>query len=140
MKDNRSYHLKVQEMCDCYLSTEPLREMSVLKDDEDKDEAAIKWLALAILYGIDSNAKRISISASDDGDVKVLAKFRKTELPTPGKEVGKRVFDLVKQIGHFEGEEGATPLAVGIRDSSLEIGLTASRDGDEHVVTLRFPK
>jgi hypothetical protein len=140
MKDNRSYHLKVQEMCDCYLSTEPLREMSVLKDDEDKDDAAIKWLALAILYGIDSNAKRISISASDDGEVKVFAKFRKTELPTPGKEVGRRVFDLVKQIGHFEGEEGATPLAVGIRDSSLEIGVTAAKDGDDRVVTLKFPK
>jgi hypothetical protein len=127
-------------MCDCYLSTEPLREMSVLKDDEDKDDAAIKWLALAILYGIDSNAKRISISASDDGEVKVFAKFRKTELPTPGKEVGRRVFDLVKQIGHFEGEEGATPLAVGIRDSSLEIGVTAAKDGDDRVVTLKFPK
>ncbi|NTW36618.1 MAG: hypothetical protein HGB17_10900 [Syntrophobacteraceae bacterium] len=140
MKDSRSHHLKVQEMCDCYLNTEPLREMSVLKNDADKDEAAVKWLALAILYGIDSNAKRISISASEDGDVKVVAKFRKTELPTPGKEVGKKVFDLVKQIAHFEGEEGATPLAVGIRDSSLEIELSSDKEGDERVVTLKFPK
>ncbi len=140
MKDSRSHHLKVQEMCDCYLNTEPLREMSVLKNDADKDEAAVKWLALAILYGIDSNAKRISISASEDGDVKVVAKFRKTELPTPGKEVGKKVFDLVKQIAHFEGEEGTTPFAVGIRDSSLEIELSSDKEGDERVVTLKFPK
>jgi hypothetical protein len=140
MKDSRSYHLKVQEMCDCYLNTEPLREMSVLKNDEDKEDAAVKWLALAILYGIDSNAKRISISSTEDGDVKVVAKFRKTEIPSPGTEVGKRVFDLVKQIAHFDGDEGTTALAVGIRDSSLEIGLSSAKEGDEQMVTLKFPK
>lgn len=140
MKDSRNYHLKVQEMCDCLLSTDPLREMSVLKSDEDQEEAAVKWLALAVLYGIDSNAKRISISATDDGDVKVVAKFRKSELPSPGKEVGRKIFELVKQIAHFDGDEGTTPLAVGIRDSSLEVGLSSAKEGDEQVVTLRFPK
>jgi hypothetical protein len=140
MKDNRNYHLKLQEMCDCLLNTEPLKEMSILKGDEDQDEAAVKWLALAILYGIDSNAKRISITATDDGDVKVVAKYRKTELPSPGKNVGRKVFDLVKGIAHFDGDEGETPLAVGIRDSSLEIGLSSATEGDEHVVTLKFPK
>jgi len=54
--------------------------------------------------------------------------------------VGKKVFDLVKQIAHFEGEEGTTPFAVGIRDSSLEIELSSDKDGDERVVTLKFPK
>jgi hypothetical protein len=139
MKDSGSMHLKVQEMCDCYLSTDPLREMSVLKDDEDKDAAAIKWLALAILYGIDSNAKRISLSANEKGDVKVVAKFRKSELPAPGSDVGSRIFDLVKRLAHFDGDEGTTPLAVGIRDSSLEIGLSSAREDDGRVVTLRFP-
>jgi hypothetical protein len=47
MKDKRSLHLKVQELCDCYATTDPLKEMSIVKDDEDKDEAGLKWLALA---------------------------------------------------------------------------------------------
>lgn len=139
MKDSGSMHLKVQEMCDCYLSTDPLREMSVLNRDDDKDAAAIKWLALAILYGIDSHAKRISLSANEEGDVKVLAKYRESELPAPGKDVGTRVIELVKRLAHFDGDEGTTPFAVGIRDSSLEIGLSSAKEDKKKVVTLRFP-
>jgi len=140
MKDSRSAHLKVQEMCDCYLNTQPLREMSVLKNDEDLEDAAYKWLALAILHGVDSNAKSIEISTDDEGDVKVVAKFRKTELPSPGKEVGRKIFEMVKEIGHFDGDEGKTTLAVGIRDSSLELELSAEKEDDERSVTLKFPK
>ncbi|MCU0587818.1 MAG: hypothetical protein MUF52_06645 [Syntrophobacteraceae bacterium] len=140
MKDKRSFHLKVQEMCDCYLNTEPLREMSVLKNEEDKDDAALKWLALAILYGIDSHAKSIALSSDEDGGMKVVAKFRKSELPSPGKEVGKKIFDVVKEIGHFDGDEGETSLAVGIRDSSLELQLKAEKDDDGQTVVLKFPK
>ena len=48
MKDKRSLHLKVQELCDCYATTDPLKEMSIVKDDEDQDEAGLKWLALTL--------------------------------------------------------------------------------------------
>ena len=30
MKDKRSLHLKVQELCDCFATTDPLKEMSIL--------------------------------------------------------------------------------------------------------------
>lgn len=139
MKDSRSTHLKVQEMCDCYLNSQPLKEMSVLKNDKDIDDAAYKWLALAILYGVDSNAKSIEISTDEHGEVKVVAKFRKTELPSPGETVGRRIFEVVREIGHFDGDEGKTTLAVGIRDSSLELELSAEKDDDERSVTLKFP-
>jgi hypothetical protein len=56
MKDTESVHKKVQEMCDCYATTDPLREMSILKNDADKEEAAVKWLALVALHGVNNNA------------------------------------------------------------------------------------
>ena len=55
MKEKRNLHLKVQEMCDCYATADPLKEMSIVKNDEDKEEAALKWLALATLHGINNN-------------------------------------------------------------------------------------
>jgi hypothetical protein len=140
MKDNRNLHLKVQELCDCFMNTELLKEMSVLKGDTDKEEAALKWLSLAILYGIDSNAKKITVSATKDGGVKVVAKYRATELPSPGPDVGARIFDAVKAIAHFDEDGGKTPLAVGIRDSSIEIGVEATREDDAESVVLKFPK
>ena len=51
MKEKRNLHLKVQELCDCYATNDPLKEMSEIKGDDDKEEAAIKWLALAALHG-----------------------------------------------------------------------------------------
>ncbi|MBW1724728.1 MAG: hypothetical protein JRD87_10540 [Deltaproteobacteria bacterium] len=42
MKDSGSLHLKVQEQCDCFATTDLLKEMSVVKDDADTKEAALK--------------------------------------------------------------------------------------------------
>ncbi len=140
MKDSSSLHQKVQQLCDCFVNSELLKEMSILKGDADKDEAALKWLALAILYGIDSNAKKIKISAAKDGGVKVVAKYRPTELPSPGAEVGAKILEAVRAIGHLDEGGGKTPLAVGIRDSSIEIGIEADREDDAETVVLKFPK
>ena len=52
MKEQRNVHLKVQELCDCYATNDPLKEMSEIKNDGDKEEAALKWLALAALHGV----------------------------------------------------------------------------------------
>ena len=106
MKDKHGLHLKVQELCDCYATTNPLKEMSVLERDEDKDEAALKWLSLAILHGINANAKKISISRSRDGKVKVVSEYRKTDLPNPGSEIGEKIVEAVRGITHIEGERG----------------------------------
>ena len=84
MKDKGSLHLKVQELCDCFATTDPLKEMSVVKNDADKEEAALKWLALVALHGVNNNAEIISITRSNDEKVKVTAEYRKTDLPSPG--------------------------------------------------------
>ena len=72
MKDMTSLHLKVQDLVSCYAQTDPLREMSAVQKDSDKEEAALKWVALAILHGINSGATQISISRGADGAVKVV--------------------------------------------------------------------
>ncbi len=59
MKDTGNLHLKVQELCNCFATTDPLKEMSIVKNDADKTEAALKWLALAALHGVNNNAEKI---------------------------------------------------------------------------------
>jgi hypothetical protein len=140
MKDKHSLHLKVQELCDCFATTDPLKEMSVLEKDEDKDEAALKWLALAILHGINANAKKISISRSRDGKVKVMSEYRKVDLPNPGSEIGGKIIEAVRGITHLEGEKGKTPLAVGIRDGSIEMNVKLKKEEGGESVTLKFPQ
>jgi hypothetical protein len=140
MKDKRSLHLKMQELCDCYATGDPLKEMSLLKKDADKGEAALKWLALAVLHGVNDNAKKISLAKSDGGDVTVTAEYRKAELPTPGGDIGGKIIEAMRDILHVEGEKGEVPLALGIRESRLEVSVKVKREGDTETITLEFPK
>ena len=140
MKEKRNVHLKVQELCDCYATNDPLKEMSVVKNDGDKEEAALKWLALAALHGVNDNAKEVTITRSSDGNVQVMAKYRESELPSPGSEVGARIIEAVREITHIEGHEGKTPLALGIRDDSIELQVKMKEKEGKEEVTIKFPE
>ena len=140
MKEKRNLHLKVQELCDCYATNDPLKEMSQIKGDSDQDEAAVKWLALAALHGVNDNAKEVSITRSPDGNIRVTAKYREAELPSPGSEIGEKIMSAVREITHIEGGKGKSPLALGIRDDSIELKIKMkTKDGGERV-TLKFPE
>ena len=139
MKEKRNFHLKVQELCDCYATNDPLKEMSIIKNEGDKDEAALKWLALTALHGVNGNAKEVSITRSNDGDIIVKAKYRESELPSPGSDVGHKIIEAVREITHIEGDQGKTPLALGIRNDSIEIQVNMTSEEGKEKVTLYFP-
>ena len=140
MKEKRNLHLKVQELCDCYATNDPLKEMSVVKNDEDKDEAAAKWLALAALHGVNDNAEAVTITKSSDGNISVTATYRQSELPSPGSQVGDKVIETVREITHIEEGKGETSLALGIRQDSIELQVKFKSDNNEDSVTITFPE
>jgi len=140
MKEKRNVHLKVQELCDCYATNDPLKEMSSVKNEGDKDEAALKWLALTALHGVNGNAEKITITHSKDGEISVTAKYRESELPSPGSEVGTKILEAVREITHIEGDTGKTPLALGIRNDSIEIQVKINSEEGKEKVTLKFPE
>jgi hypothetical protein len=140
MKEKRNVHLKIQELCDCYATNDPLKEMSVVKNDSDKDEAAFKWLALASLHGVNNNAQEVTISRAKDGEVRVTAKYRESELPSPGSEVGARIMEAVREVTHIDGDKGKSPLSLGIRNDSIELQVEIKKKDDREKVTLKFPE
>jgi hypothetical protein len=136
MKVSENLHKKVQEHCDCFATTDYLSEMAKVKTDNDKDDAALKWLALAALHGINNNAEKVTISKDKDGEVQVTAEYKNTELPSPGKEVADKIFEAVRGITHIEDEKGKTDLALGIRDSSINMKIKVKPDK----VVFKFPE
>jgi hypothetical protein len=140
MKDKESLHKKVQEHIDCFATTDPLAEMSALEKDADKESAALKWLALTALHGVNNGAKKIKIQKSGDGTIKVTAKYREKELPNPGAEVSEKVFETIRGITHIEDDEGKTDLALGIRDSSIGVKVKVKKDDDGETVSIKFPE
>jgi hypothetical protein len=139
MKDAGNLHLKVQDLCDCFATTDPLKGMSEIKDDPDTGEAALKWIALAVLHGINMNAKEITITNTKNGGVKVTAEYRKAELPSPGGPIGEKIINAVKNISHIEEGKGEATLAFGIRNNSLELKIKSKHEGSDEKITIKFP-
>ena len=139
MKDTSNIHLKVQELADCFATTDPLKEMSKLIKDTDADEAALKWIALAVLHGINSNAETVSISDTKGGGVKVTAEYRKADLPSPGAPTGKKIIEAIRSMTHMEGERGKMTLALGIRNNSMDLKIKSRHEGGDDKITISFP-
>jgi hypothetical protein len=140
MKDKRSLHLKVQELCDCFATADPLQEMSRLGEEPDTEEGALKWLALAILHGINSNARKVTIRKMEDGQVRVTEKDSKSEWPVPKGAIADKIMEVMKGITHIEEEKGKTLLAIGIRDSSIEVKVKIKQDENGEKIKIKFPK
>lgn len=138
MRDMGTPHQRMQELCDCFAETDPLREMAVLHADADKEEAALKWLALAVLHGVDRNAREISLERTAEGTIRATAVYGEAEIPSPGEEIGRKIIEAARRIAHIEGEKGEMPLAVGIRDSSIEIRVAVKEGDGSEKITLTF--
>lgn len=123
MKEKRNLHQKVQQLCDCFASTDPLSEIAKVSEEPDKEEGPLKWVALAMLHRGTAAAEKIKIFRHADGTVAVRAKYRKAPLRSPGAEIGGK----------------ALPLALGIRDSSLVLEVTYEKEDSTESVSIKFP-
>lgn len=138
MKDSSTIHKSVQEMCDCFATSDPLKEMSKAKADTS-DDAAVKWVALSTLHAVNQNAKKLTIYRDASGEVKVLAEYRAAELPVPNGKTAAKVFDAFREMTHIDTEKGKTALALGIRDSSIDLNVKIKRKKDHEKITIYFP-
>ena len=140
MKEKRNLHLKVQELCNCYATEDPLRSMSQMRHDKEPQEAATKWLALAALHGINDGAKEISLFYAGDGSVRVVAEYRTRDLPAPDKAIAEEIMAVVREITHIDASKGKLSLSLGVRDSSIDIKVKVKTEGDENSISLKFQK
>jgi hypothetical protein len=139
MKENRNLHLRVQEMCDCFATTDPLEEMARMAGEKDDlQESAVKWLALAILHGVNSDAEEIVLRRGEDGRVRVKAEYRTADLPEPDQGIAEAVIEAVRSITHIEEDKGKLPVSIGIRDSSVDLEIRIKARGGKQKVKLKF--
>ena len=105
----------------------------------EADDAELKWIALAVLHGINSNAEKITLTTGKDGKVKVSAEYRKAELPSPGPAVGKKVIEAMRAMTHMEKDKEKMTLAFGVRNSSMDLKIKSRHEGGDDRITITFP-
>ena len=147
MKDDRNYHQRLQEFCDCYLETDPKTELEkaskgVSGDPAgDLDEMALKFLGLGIFYGASEKAKKISIQRLKDGKVLFTVDSRgQYQLPPPGPKVAERIISIARSITHMDGDQGKEPVSMGLRNDRMDITFQFNRKGAEESLSILFPK
>ena len=140
MQDKRNLHQKMQEQIDCFAGTDYLTKLGAVKNEPDKEQAPLKWLALAILYGINENAEKIKIEKNEDGGRRLVAEFRDFDLPSPGNDVVDLIFEDLRQMTHIENDKGKIALSVGVRDSSIELEVKIKKEDGKEKIVLKFPE
>jgi hypothetical protein len=135
-------HLKLIEMCDCYLETDFKAQIqrAATTESGDLDEDSIKYLALAIMYALTEKADKLNFK-SKKGQVTVTMKTYgdKTALKAPSAEVFGRIITIVRAILHLEEDKASMPLALGLRSGQVDIQVKVERGSNKEALRLKFP-
>jgi len=147
IKDERNYHQRLQEFCDCFMETDFKKELETASKGVsgdpggDPDELALKFLGLTLLYGANEEAKRISLQRSKEGKVLLSVEARGNyQLPPPSVQLADRIFSIARSITHLEKDRGKSPLSLGLRNDRMEVNLEIDRKGGGESLTILFPK
>lgn len=147
IKDDRNYHQRLQEFCDCYLETDPKKELEkaakgVSGDPSgDLDELALKFLGLGIFYGAAEKAKKISLQRSKDGKVLFSIESRgKYQLPAPSLRVADRIISIARSITHIDEDQGRELVSLGLRNDRMDITFQFDRKTGGESFHIIFPE
>ena len=143
----RSLHLRLQEYCDCYMETDPQKEIVVINQKgaaadvtKDREEVALKFLCLTILYGIKESAKKITLTKKGRDQVRLdVEAAGKYVLPAPRADIADEIFKVMRSITHLESERGSEVLSLGLRSDRLELTVEFASAAGENTLTILLP-
>jgi hypothetical protein len=137
-----NYHLKLQEMCDCYMETDFLAAMQGMAgvDSKDLEEDGIKYLALTIMYAITQKAEKLSFKKKGDELKATIKNGSKENLPVPSVVILDKVFEIMRTILHIEEDKGEMEFSLGLRSGEVNVTVKVERDGDRQSLKIKFPQ
>ncbi len=135
-------HLKLIEMCDCYLETNFKTQIQKMATAAigDIDEDSCKYLALTIMYALTEKAQKLTYK-SKKGQVTVTIKEDgdKTSVKAPSAEVFNRIISIMRTILHLEEDNASMPLSLGLRSGQVDIQVKVERGDNKEALRFKFP-
>ena len=138
----RPPHLKLQEMCDCYLETDFPRQLMAMAESTSTEfmEDGYKYLALSLLEATTEKAKQLSFEKGDEfAKVIVKSADREIELPAPSLEIMGAVMSIIRHILHIEENKGSSSLVLGLKSGQLDLVVNVKRDKQTERLEIDFP-
>ena len=136
-----NYHLKLQEMCDCYMETDFLSSMQGMAvESEDPEEDGIKYLALAIMYAITEKAQELSFKIKGDEIKAKIENGTEEKLPVPSAAVFAKIFEIMRTILHIEEDKGKMEFSLGLRSGEVNVMVKTEKKEGKQSLKIKFPK
>jgi len=135
-------HLKLMEMCDCYLGTDYAATIQKVADtpSADTQEDSLRYLALALLFTLTEEAKQLSLKRKKDKiTVTIKHDDEKIALRPPARAVFDRIISIMRTILHLNDDKGALPLILGLRNDQIEVQVKIERTADKETLKVKFP-
>lgn len=133
-----SSHARLQQQLDCQLEANPLETLKAWEKNgwneepgTDVDEAPLKYIALVILQAIENRIIRFTME-KDRGAI--LYGDTTETLPKAPPEIIARGLEIIREITDLEKPTGQSPLALGIRNDSIE--MIVQKEGGLHVFNI----
>ncbi|HEX9715920.1 MAG TPA: hypothetical protein VGA28_09560 [Desulfurivibrionaceae bacterium] len=136
-------HLKLMEMCDCYLGTDYAATIQKVADAPSADiqEDALRYLALALLFTLNEQARQLSLKRKKDKiTVTIKHDDEKVALRPPTKAVFDRIIAIMRTILHLEEDKGGLPLTLGLKNDRIEVQVKVERTADKETLKVKFPE
>jgi len=136
-------HLKLMEMCDCYLGTDYAATIQKVADvpSADLQEDALRYLALALLFTLNEQARQLSLKRKKDKiTVTIKHDDEKIALRPPTKAVFDRIIAIMRTILHLEEDKGGLPLTLGLKNDRIEVQVKVERTADKETLKVKFPE
>jgi hypothetical protein len=147
MKDDRNYHQRLQEFCDCFMETDPKKELEKASKGisgdpgRDLDELALKFLGLGIFYGASEKANKISLQRVSDGRILFTVDGKgKYQLPPPSPQVAERIISIARSITHIDEDVGKLPVSMGLRNDRVDLNFQFDRKDNGETFSISFPE
>lgn len=137
----RNFHLKLQEMCDCYLETDFQKQMRAMVDSKtgEAEENAVKYLSLAIMFAVTQKAAKLSLKRKEEKVTVTVKADEKISLPSPNAVLFDGISQVIRQILHIEADKGEMLLALGLRSGDLELKVKVERESGKEKIKIKFP-
>ena len=142
-KLSHNLHMKLQEMCDCYMDSDFLAELKreIPVESTTLEEEALRYFALLILYTVTTKAQQLKVKRKK-GELKVIVTslHEKKTLTPPPEEIVNKIFEIIRAITHIETDNGEMPLALGLRREQVDLQVKVKKAEDEETMKLLFPE
>ncbi len=139
---SRTPHLKLQEMCDCYLETDFSKQLAAMGSSGSTDliENSFKYLALALLQATTQQAGELSFIKTEDSiAVTVKTADQTIPLPSPAPELIKAITAIIRSITHLDEKKGESPLILGLKNGQLDLMVEIEEGKKKEQLIIIFP-